>query len=270
MLNVHMNFLSLQNSNLTVVESELINGDSSVVHSVLENLHSAKERKVKVFLPRCKSQLEFRQDHSEVCVYRIDIQITHEWSSSSNKSLANIHNSTVEESDASGEGVETLLIGTLSSIGWIFHTGHDTVGVYQDCFLDLSESPDLDNSGGEKEVFEVKDKHNMKEEDGDSRTSQDTESDDDSDSKEFKVDQPFLLILELDRKILAIGRIKDPTWCKFCIGGPRNETSAAEKQDEQREGLSNHEKDEHDNSTNSDIDTENKNLFQRLANKING
>ena len=38
---------------------------------------------------------------------------------------------------------------------------------------------------------------------------------------EFIVNQPFMAILQVDHEILAVGRIKDPLWCKTCSEKPQ-------------------------------------------------
>ena len=32
----------------------------------------------------------------------------------------------------------------------------------------------------------------------------------------ISVNRPFFFIVEMDHDVLALGRIKDPNWCKFC------------------------------------------------------
>ena len=38
---------------------------------------------------------------------------------------------------------------------------------------------------------------------------------------EFIVNRPFMAILQVDHEILAVGRIKDPLWCKTCSEKPQ-------------------------------------------------
>ena len=91
------------------------------------------------------------------------------------------------------------------------------MGVYQDTFLELIESTRLDP---EKDKSEAK------------ATS--TES---LQQEEVVVDRPFLFLLSVDRDILALGRIRDPYWCKFCkkkyTGG--NHTVLEHDEDDERQ-----------------------------------
>ena len=106
-----------------------------------------------------------------VKIPRLNIQITHEWSSSAKKTMTIFANST-------GETVK----------------GNE-VGIYQDTYLELSESPQASSPGPVDEplvdaITDVAD--------------------------DFNADQPFIFLITQSNYLLALGRVKDPFWCKFC------------------------------------------------------
>ena len=73
----------------------------------------------------------------------------------------------------------------------------DFIGVYQDVYLQMLETEDADLLDEDIEM-------------------QNAETD-----LEFIVNQPFMAILQVDHEILAVGRIKDPLWCKTCSEKPQ-------------------------------------------------
>merc|ERR1712141_692396 len=72
----------------------------------------------------------------------------------------------------------------------------DLIGVYQDVFLQMVEKEDTDLSIDDIENGNLK-----------------------SDSK-FVADRPFMVVLQIDNEVIAIGRVKDPLWCKTCENQP--------------------------------------------------
>ena len=69
----------------------------------------------------------------------------------------------------------------------------DYIGVYQDVFLEMIES-DAD--------------HSFLSEDIDNRNA--------ATEIEFHVNKPFMVLVKMDHELLAVGRVMDPHWCKFC------------------------------------------------------
>ena len=78
----------------------------------------------------------------------------------------------------------------------------DQVAVYQDTYLELSETKD-DVPGKEEAssttttkvlglIKDVKEK------------------------AVFKANRPFLFVFAIESHIVALGRVKDPSWCKLC------------------------------------------------------
>ena len=80
------------------------------------------------------------------------------------------------------------------------------VAVYQDTYLELIES--TNKSGSKKESHYFNDTllapGQLKLEKTESK------------AKSFMANRPFLFVFEINRHIVALGRIKDPHWCKTC------------------------------------------------------
>ncbi len=167
------------NENLTDVESEIF-GSGTLLHSFLENVHTAEERLVQISLPR------------------LTIQVTHEWGSPDNKSLGGISD------ESSGEALPASF-----------------VGVYQDAFLELTESTSTDPKADKSESYDPGD---------------------DPERPQLTVNKPFLFIMEVDEDIIAFGRVKDPYWCKFCkdkFGGGNHSVQEGQRKrnDEDEDGF---------------------------------
>ena len=84
----------------------------------------------------------------------------------------------------------------------------DQVAVYQDTYLELTE---INSSSNPK--MQVNKSHDSNQEPGSLGLGK-TELTDKR--KLFIVNRPFLFIFEINRHIVALGRIRDPHWCKFC------------------------------------------------------
>ena len=78
----------------------------------------------------------------------------------------------------------------------------DQVAVYQDTYLELSETKD---NLPEKEEASLK------------NTTKGLELIKDVKEKTvFKANRPFLFVFAIESHIVALGRVKDPSWCKLC------------------------------------------------------
>ena len=85
----------------------------------------------------------------------------------------------------------------------------DQVAVYQDTYLELIENDSTNNS--KMQTNQLDDSiQNL------SLLGLRTTAKADK-KKSFNVNRPFVFIFEINHQIVALGRIKDPHWCKFCM-----------------------------------------------------
>ena len=85
----------------------------------------------------------------------------------------------------------------------------DQVAVYQDTYLELIENDSTNNS--KMQTNQLDDSiQNL------SLLGLRTTAKADK-KKSFNVNRPFVFIFEINNQIVALGRIKDPHWCKLCL-----------------------------------------------------